>query len=150
MKTNHPVSRVRPDRVLTNIFSPRNRKNTANGPGAQESYSILISISSTRARRDGKSSYGLDWQQKAYDIVSKSWIINCLKMYMISEEIINFDKDPMKIWRVGLTEGKKNLAKIQRGIFQGDTLSPLLSVIVMMPLNHMLRKFITGYKLSKS
>ena len=33
----------------------------------------------------------------------------------------------MKTWRVELTAGGRNLAeaKIQRGIFQGDTLSPL-------------------------
>ena len=32
----------------------------------------------------------------------------------------------MKTWRVELTEGRRNLteAKVQRGIFQGDALSP--------------------------
>ena len=50
-----------------------------------------------------------------------------------------------------LTTGGQSLAevKIQRGIFQGDALSPLLFVIAMMPLNHILRKCIAGYKLSK-
>ena len=51
-----------------------------------------------------------------------------------------------------LTTGGQSLAevKIQRGIFQGDALSPLLFVIAMMPLNHILRKCTAGYKLSKS
>ena len=51
-----------------------------------------------------------------------------------------------------LTAGGRNLAKtkIQRGIFQGDALSPLLFITAMMPLNHILRKCTAGYKLSRS
>ena len=77
--------------------------------------------------------------KKAYDMVPQSWIINCLKMYKISHEVIKFIKETMKTWRVELTAGGRILAeaKIQRGIFQGDALSPL---IAMMPLNHILRK----------
>ena len=58
----------------------------------------------------------------------------------------------MQTWREKLTVRGKSLAevKIQRGIFQGDALSLLLFVIAMMPLNHILRKCTTGYKLSKS
>ena len=75
--------------------------------------------------------------KKAYDMVPQSWIINCLKMYKISHETINFIEKTMKNWRVELTAGGKSLteAKIQRGIFQGDALSPLLFIIAMMPLN---------------
>ena len=39
--------------------------------------------------------------------------------------------------------------KIQRVIFQGDALSPLLFVIAMMLLNHILTKCTGGYKLTK-
>ena len=71
-------------------------------------------------------------------------------MYKISEEFINFKKT-MKTWRVELTAGRKSLAqtKIQRGIFQGDVLLPLLFIIEIMPLNHILRKYTARYKLSK-
>ena len=50
-----------------------------------------------------------------------------------------------------LTVGGKSLAeaKIQRGIFQGDSLSPWLFVTAMMPHNHIHRKCIDGFKLSK-
>ena len=58
----------------------------------------------------------------------------------------------MQTWRGELTAGGRSLAetKIQRGIFQGDALSPLLFIIAMMPLNHIRRKCSAGYKLSRS
>ena len=73
-------------------------------------------------------------------------------MYKISHEVINFIEKTMKIWRVKLTAGGSSLAeaKIRRGIFQEDALSPLLFITAMMPLNHILRKCIAGYKLSRS
>ena len=36
--------------------------------------------------------------KKAYDMVPQSWIINCPKMYKISDEIINFIEKTMKTW----------------------------------------------------
>ena len=53
--------------------------------------------------------------------------------------------------RAELTEGGQSLAKlkIQRGIFQGDALSPLLFVIAMLPLKHTLRICTAGQTLSK-
>ena len=38
--------------------------------------------------------------KKAYDMVPQSWIINSLKMYKISHEIINFNEKTLKNWRV--------------------------------------------------
>ena len=86
--------------------------------------------------------------KKACDMVPQSWTINCLKMYKISHETINFIEKTKKNWRVELTAGGKGLTetKIQRGIFQGGALSPLLFIIAMMPLNHTLRKCTAGYK----
>ena len=51
-----------------------------------------------------------------------------------------------------LTAGGRSLAeaKIQRGIFQGDALSPLQFMSAMMLLNHILRKCTAGYKLNRS
>ena len=47
--------------------------------------------------------------------------------------------------------GNKDLAgvNIQRRIFQGDTLSPLLFVIGLIPLSHTLQKVNAGYQLGK-
>ena len=65
-------------------------------------------------------------------------------MYKISNEVINFI---VKTWRVELTADRKNLA--ERGIIQEDSLSPLLLIIAMFPLNHILRKCTSRYKLTK-
>ena len=54
----------------------------------------------------------------------------------------------MENGRVELTGGKNLIeVKIQRKIFQGNALSPLLFVIVMILLNYILRKCTGGYKL---
>ena len=74
----------------------------------------------------------------------------CLKMCKISHEVINFIEKTIKTWRVELNAGVRSLAeaKIQKGIFQGNALSPFLFIIAMMPPNHILRKCTAGYKLS--
>ena len=107
-------------------------------------------LNESKTRRKNLVIAWIDYK-KAYDMVPQSWIINCLKMYKISHEVINFIEETMKTWRVELTAGGRNLAetKIQRDIFQGDALSPLLFIIVMMPLNHVLRKCTAGYKVDR-
>ena len=90
--------------------------------------------------------------KKAYDMVSQTWIPHCLKMYKISHEVKKFIEQTMKTWKVELTAGGRSIAetKIQRGIFQGDALSPLLFIIAMIPLNNIIRKCAARYKLSRS
>ena len=81
-------------------------------------------------------------------MVPHNWIINSLKIYKISDEVINLIDKIMNTWRVELTAGRRLAeAKIQRGIFQGDVLSPLLFMIAMMSLNHILRKCTAGTNL---
>ena len=52
----------------------------------------------------------------------------------------------------GIDSRMRSLAetKIQRDVFQGDALSPLLFIIAIMPLDNILRKCTAGYKLSRS
>ena len=107
-------------------------------------------LNESKTRRKNLAMAWID-NKKAYDMVPQIWIIHCLKMYKISHEVINFIEKTIQIWRMELTAGR-SLAetKIQRGIFQGDALSPLQFITAMMPLNHILRKCIAGYKLSRS
>ena len=68
-------------------------------------------------------------------MVRQSWILHCLKMHKIPDQVEQFMEKTMETWRVEMVTEGKSLAevKIQRGILQGDALSPLLSVIAMMP-----------------
>ena len=72
-------------------------------------------------------------------------------MYKISNEVLNFIEKTMKTCKVELTVRERSLveAKVHRGIYQGDNLSPLLFISAMMPFNHILRKYTAGYKLSR-
>ena len=108
-------------------------------------------LDESKTRRKNLAMAWIDYQ-KAYDMVPHSWIINSLKMYKISDEVINFIDKTINPWRVELTAGGRRLAeaKIQRGIFQIDALSPLLFIIAMMPLNRIFRKCTAGYRLSRS
>ena len=77
--------------------------------------------------------------KKASGMLLQRWVIHCSKMYK-------------ETWRVELRAGWKSFTviKIQREIFQRDALLLLLLVIAMMPFNHIVRKCIGGYKLTKS
>ena len=70
-------------------------------------------------------------------------------MLKISHEVRKFIEKPMKTWRLELTAGERSLAeaKIQRGICQGDALSPSIFIIAIISLNHILRKCTTLYQL---
>ena len=57
----------------------------------------------------------------------------------------------MESWQMILKSGNEELSRvnIQRGIFQGDTLSPLFFVIGLISLIHTPRKVNAGYQLGK-
>ena len=132
---------------------PDEQKGCSKGPGgtAELFYIDQYILNESKTTRKNLAMAWIDYK-KAYEMVPLSWIINSLKMYKISDEVINFINKTMKPWRMELTAGGRSLAeaKIQRGIFQGDALSPLLFIIAMIPLNHLLRKCTVGYKLSRS
>ena len=132
---------------------PDEQKGCRKGPRGTAELLVIDEhiLKESKTKRKNLAMAWLD-NKKAYDMLPQSWILHCLKMYKISHEAINFIEQTMKTWRVELTEGGRSIAEtqIQRGIFQGDALSPLLFIIAMMPLNHILRKCAVGHKLSRS
>ena len=85
--------------------------------------------------------------RKAYDMVPHSWIQKCMKMFGLVVNVRSF----VKSWNTELTASNQKLGnvKIRHGIFQGDSLSPLLFVLVMIPLTLVLRQTKASYELKK-
>jgi len=85
---------------------------------------------------------------KAYDSVPHSWILEVLKLYKIADNVCNFLLSSMMLWKTAVTLNGQPLGcvNIQRGIFQGDSLSPLLFVMCLFPLPLVLRDLNKGFK----
>ena len=63
--------------------------------------------------------------------------IRCIESYNFPTWITNFLKDIIKKWKINIKVGKEDILekKIERGILQGDSLSPLLFVLCIDPLS---------------
>ena len=103
-----------------------------------------------RRRTLGLNMVWIDYR-KVYDIVSHSWIKKSMKMCGVADNISHLLSKSMESWQTILMSGNEELARvnIQRAIFQGDTLSPLLFVIGLIPLSHILRKLNAEYQIGK-
>ena len=90
--------------------------------------------------------------KKAYDMVPHSWIIECLDLFGVAENIKSLLVNSMEKWKVMLCSGNSELGEVEikRGIFQGDSLSPLVFVLALIPLSLILRKAKAAYEFSES
>ena len=72
-------------------------------------------------------------------------------MFGVAKNIVTLIENSMANWKTVLTSNQEILGTvdINRGIFQGDSLSPLLFVIIMIPLSLILRDSSAGYQLEK-
>ena len=89
--------------------------------------------------------------RKAYDLVPHSWVNECMEMFGIAENLGTFLQKSMQQWRLSLTANGEDLGEVnvKRGIFQGDSLSPLLFLLSMVPLSLILKKVNACYKWGK-
>ena len=108
-----------------------------------------FSLQNNQSVKSRKKNIAMGWldYKKAYDMVPHPWILECLKLFGAAENIRSLLENSMKSWRTELTSNGQTLGtvSIKRGIFQGDSLSPLLFVVTMIPLTLILRKCEAGY-----
>jgi len=102
-----------------------------------------------------KKNLTTDWidYKKALDSVAYAWIIKCLEMYKICPVTINVMAVCTKNWKTALHLNHTNGSLASRsvtfksGIFQGDSLSPLLFCLALAPLSSLLSESSYGYEI---
>ena len=64
-------------------------------------------------------------------MVPHNWIQKCIKVFGVAVNVMSFVKASIKPWNTQLTAGNQGLGnvKIKRGIFQGNSLTPLLFLL---------------------
>lgn len=108
-------------------------------------------IEETKSQKKNLSTAWIDYK-KAFDSVPHSWIKKSLEIYKICPVTIRLISDSMKSWKTTLhlqqSEGSLNSREINilSGIFQGDSLSPLLFCIALAPFSNLLNSSGYGYK----
>ena len=85
-------------------------------------------------------------------MVSHSWIIEYLDLFGVAENIKSLLVNSMEKWKVMLCTGNFVLGEVEikRGIFQGDSLSPLVFALALIPLSLILRKAKEACEFSES
>ena len=88
--------------------------------------------------------------KKAY-MVLHSWIIECLDLFGVAENIKSLLVNSMEKWKVMLYSGNSELGEVEikTNIFQGDSLSPLVIVLALIPLSLIFRKAKAAYEFSE-
>ena len=71
-----------------------------------------------------------------------------MEMFGIAENLRTFLQKNMQQWGLSLTANGEDLGEVnvKREVFQGDSLSPLMFVLSMVPLSLILKKVNACYK----
>lgn len=136
-----------------NILSEEQKGCCKGAKGCKEQL-VIDAIVGGQVKRK-KRNLAVAWidYQKAYDSVPHSWLIKVLELYGIHQSIIDLLKKLMSSWstEVVLSDGQKSLRSkpipILRGIFQGDTWSPMWFCLAINPLSKLLNQSGLGFQM---
>ena len=111
---------------------------------------VKMVMMNSKRRKTNLSTTWIDYK-KAFNMIPHPWLIECLEIYGAEENTIRFLKNTMPNWKTILTSSGTRLAAVNiiKGIFQGDSLSPLLFIVAMLPMTRVLERMEDGYQLKK-
>ena len=100
-----------------------------------------VVIKEVKSRNMNLAMAWIDYQ-KARDVVPLSWMTECLDLIGIVENIRSLLVNSMEWRKLMLCSGNSELGKVEikRGIFQGESLSPLVFVLALSPISFIVRK----------
>ena len=75
--------------------------------------------------------------RKAYDSVSHTWLLEAMRSVGVSDQWLEFLSREMPNWQTRI--GDRTI-KILRGLFQRDSLAPLMFVISLIPITKALNE----------
>ena len=130
------------------IHYHRNERDARKEAEAQKDQLLIdkIIVNNCKRRLTSMAVAWIDYR-KTCDMVPHNWIQKYMEMFGVAVNVRSFVNTSMKQWNTELNASNQRLGnmKIRRGIFQGDSLCPLLFVLV--PLTLVLRQTKASYKL---
>lgn len=137
-----------------NILSPEQRGCRRNVRGCKDH--LMINKAILEDAHQSQKNLSMAWvdYQKAFDSISHEWLLKVLDVYKCPTAIKDFLEIVIPNWNVIMTaKGSCESVTtdpiyIRRGIFQGDSLSPLLFCLAINPLSQIMNKYKDkGYRL---
>ena len=137
------------------IMTPEQRGGKKDCYGCKDQLMINNAIlENCKKKKKNLSTAWIDYK-KAFDHVPHSWILVCFRMYKINPVLTTFIEASMRQWKTNMVLVHESGVletgpiSIKRGIFQDDSLSPLLFTMSLNPLSWELQKTGYGYQLDK-
>jgi len=148
------ITRIMRDHISANdILSDAQTGCTPNRGGCCDQ--LLLDGMILQEVREKHRNLAVGWLdfRKAFDSVAHGWLVEVLRLYKFSPVIISYFQHVTSQWRTQLKlmapDGASSLSRpirIAKGIFQGDSASPLLFCLAINPISQELQRSGLGYK----